>query len=98
MAGLHILFVIQASAVKKDENCNLVGCYTASSGNSLTIGFPETSVRNYHYSLRNNPEKLSSRADILFVIMVREKEQWLTSMGQLTQDFASITISVKTTQ
>jgi hypothetical protein len=22
-----------------------------------TDGFPETSVRNYHYSLRNNPEE-----------------------------------------
>jgi len=25
------------------------------------IGFPETSVRNYHYSLRNKPEELSSQ-------------------------------------
>jgi len=24
------------------------------------IGFPETSVRNYHYSMRNNPEEHSS--------------------------------------
>jgi len=24
------------------------------------IGLPETSVRNYHYSLRNNPEERSS--------------------------------------
>ena len=24
------------------------------------IGYPETSVRNYHYTLRNNPEELSS--------------------------------------
>ena len=25
------------------------------------IGYPETSVRNYHYSLRNDPEEHSSR-------------------------------------
>jgi len=25
-----------------------------------SIGSPETSVRNYHYSLGNNPEELSS--------------------------------------
>jgi hypothetical protein len=25
-----------------------------------TIGYPETSARNYHYSLRNNPEERSS--------------------------------------
>jgi hypothetical protein len=25
------------------------------------IGFPETSVRNYHYSLRNSPQKCSSQ-------------------------------------
>jgi len=26
-----------------------------------TTGCPELSVRNYHYSLRNNPKELSSR-------------------------------------
>jgi len=26
-----------------------------------TIGFPKTSVMNYHYSLRNNPEECSSQ-------------------------------------
>ena len=98
MVGLHVLFVISGFRRKEDENCDLLGCYTASSGNSLPIGCPETSVRNYHYSLRNNPQKRSSRADILFVIMVREEEHWLISMGQLTQDFVSFTISVKTTQ
>jgi len=25
------------------------------------IGYPEMSVRNYHYSLRNNPEEHSSQ-------------------------------------
>ena len=28
------------------------------------IGFPETSVRNYHHSLRNDPEE---RTDLLYV-------------------------------
>jgi len=36
------------------------------------MGCPETSVRNYHYALRNNPEERSSRVDILFVIVVRK--------------------------
>ena len=55
------------------ENCVLLGYYTASSGNSLPtfrdnlsvpssrIGCPKTSVGNYHYSLRNNLEERSSR-------------------------------------
>jgi len=29
------------------------------------IGFPETSVRNYHYSLHNNPEECSSQTSHL---------------------------------
>jgi len=51
------------------ENCVLLGYYAASSGNSLStfrdrlkkgqIGSPETSVKNYHYSLRNSPEERS---------------------------------------
>jgi hypothetical protein len=92
--------VISGFRREVDENCDLLGYY-ASSSNSLPIGCPETSVRNYHYSLHNNPEERSSRVDILFVIVVREEkkveEHWLTSLDQLTQDFASSTISVKTT-
>ena len=50
------------------ENCALLGYYATSSGNFLPlfrddswtmrmgpIGLPETSVRNYHYSLHHNP-------------------------------------------
>jgi len=54
-----------------DENCALVGYYKASSGNLLSsfrnssnegpIRCPETSVRNYHYSLCNKPEEHSSQ-------------------------------------
>ena len=45
------------------DNCALLGYYSASSGNFLPtfrdpwICGPETSVRNYYYSLRNNPEE-----------------------------------------
>jgi len=70
-----------------DENCSLLGCYAANSGNALptfrdnlsvpssgfknlllgdflplkmeTKGCPETSVSNYNYSPRNNPEERS---------------------------------------
>ena len=34
------------------------------------IGCPETSVRNCHHSLRNNPEENSFQALIVFVIVV----------------------------
>jgi hypothetical protein len=58
-----------------DKNCSLLGYYAASSGNFLPtfwckdswalkmgpIGCAETAVRNYHYSLRNNPEERRSQ-------------------------------------
>ena len=48
-----------------DEDYALLWCYAASSGNWLltfrcNLFGPETSVRNCHYSLRNNPEQSSS--------------------------------------
>ena len=62
-----------------DENCALLGCYPSSSDNFLPtfwdmdswpqkmgpIGCLET-VRNYHCSLRNNPEEHSSQQMCLF--------------------------------
>jgi hypothetical protein len=46
------------------ENCALLDCYLESKKIlgffTLKDGFPETSVRNYHYKLRNSPEKGSS--------------------------------------
>jgi len=52
---------------KKEGNCALLGNYAANSGNFLPSALkieptdcPETSVRNYHYSLRNKPEGRSS--------------------------------------
>jgi hypothetical protein len=42
------------------EHCTVLGYCAASSGNSLLIDCPETSVRNYHYSLCNNPEQRRS--------------------------------------
>ena len=53
------------------ENRALLGYYVASSGKFLAdeswtprmgpIGCPEKSARNYHYSLRNNLEDISSK-------------------------------------
>jgi len=39
------------------------------------IGFPKTSVRNYYYSLRNNPEECSSNAVFIltYLLVVREE-------------------------
>ena len=37
------------------------------------MGFPEMSVMNYHYSLRNNPENSSSRLVGLFNSTVRQE-------------------------
>jgi len=60
---------------RKGLNCVLLGCYAACGGNFLATfrnnlldswplktvptGCPETSTRNYHYSLRNYPEQRS---------------------------------------
>ena len=41
------------------KNCAVLVCYAASK--MRPIGCPETLVRNYHFSLRNNPEELGSR-------------------------------------
>jgi hypothetical protein len=51
--------------IKLSENCAVLGYCVASSDNFLPtfrdkmgpIGCPETSIRNYRYSLRNNPEE-----------------------------------------
>jgi hypothetical protein len=43
------------------EKRDLLGYYAACSGNSLPIGCPEMSLRNYHYTLRNSPEECSSQ-------------------------------------
>jgi hypothetical protein len=57
-----------SSLVSTQENYGLLGYYSASSGNFLPtfwdtlsvskmrIGCPEASARNYHHSMRNNPE------------------------------------------
>jgi len=58
------------------ENYALLGHYAAGSGNSFPdfrpfkmepIGCPETSVKNYHYSLCNEPEERSSPAVCHFI-------------------------------
>jgi len=43
------------------------------------VGYPETSVRNYRYSLRNNPEERSSRAWTL-----RRREKSVACAGHQT--------------
>jgi hypothetical protein len=64
-------FVISGFRCKVDENCVFLGYCVAYSGNSLPtiqdtalkvghIRYPETSVRNCHYTLRNSSEQLSS--------------------------------------
>jgi hypothetical protein len=59
----------QSPSIQLAESCALLGHYAASSGDflptfqeklSVPIGCPETSARNYHYSLRNNAEEQSS--------------------------------------
>ena len=72
--------VISGVRREVDENCALPGCCTASGGNFLptiqeswplkmgTIGCPETSLRNYHYSLRNNSEERSSQSVCVSVL------------------------------
>jgi hypothetical protein len=41
------------------ENCTLLGYYAVSSGNFLPTfqDSPKMALRNYHYSLGNNPEE-----------------------------------------
>ena len=62
-------YLLYAKYRDSDENCALLGCYASSRVkkpkidswplNMGPIGCPETSVINYHYSLRNNPEPRS---------------------------------------
>jgi hypothetical protein len=53
--------VISGFLHEVDENCACLGYHGNSSGNFLPTLKPETSVRNYDYSLRNNPEERSSQ-------------------------------------
>jgi len=66
----NTLCVISSFLCEGDENCALLGYYEVSIGNFLQTLTPEmglmnyatTSVRNHHYSLRENPEECSSHA------------------------------------
>jgi hypothetical protein len=65
----------QVSALEVQQNCALLGYYLANSGNSLRtfsepLGYVETSVRNYHYSLRTNPKKSSSQHKIVLCLLM----------------------------
>jgi hypothetical protein len=54
------LCVIAGFRREVHENCALLGCYAECSSNSLPISCPETSVRNHHCTLLDNPEELRS--------------------------------------
>ena len=76
---IYINFLVSFTTdfrLEVEENSALLGHYTESSGNSFPdfralkmgpIGCPETSVRNYHYSLCNDPEGRSSPAVCRFI-------------------------------
>jgi hypothetical protein len=53
--------VIEGFRREVNENCALMGYYTASSGNLLPTFRDNLSIRNYHCTLRNNPEECSSQ-------------------------------------
>ena len=61
-----------------DENCDLVGYYVASGGQKRgPLSCPETSVRNYHYWLRNHPEERSSHLhEVHFSAVKKERKQF----------------------
>jgi hypothetical protein len=57
-----VLRVIVGFLREADESCALMGYYAASSGNYLQMFRDnETSVSNYQYLQRNNPEERSSK-------------------------------------
>ena len=60
--------VISGPRLEVGESCAVLGYHAASSSNFAPtfrdIG-PETSVRNYYYPLRDNPEECSSHNSIL---------------------------------
>ena len=70
--------VISGFRREVDENCVLLGCYAASSGNFLptfrdnisipSSGFNKESkrIRNYHYSLRNASEEFRAHDRTFF--------------------------------
>jgi hypothetical protein len=51
---------------KVDENCTVLGYYAVSSGDFLPMFCAATSVRNYHYFLRNSPEECGSHVIVSF--------------------------------
>jgi hypothetical protein len=81
------LCVISGFCREVDENCALLDYYAAGSGNFLPtfwdnllvpssrfmnpFGCPETSVGNYHYSLRNDTEKRSSQGQLCLLPSTR---------------------------
>lgn len=69
--ALSLICTAAVATAVSTGNCDLLGCYSATSANSLPtfrdilkmwpIGLSEASVRNYHRSLHNNPQDHSSQ-------------------------------------
>jgi hypothetical protein len=75
-----VLWVISGFCREVDENCTLLCCYAASNVISNRHR-PETSVKIYYYSLRNNLEGRSSRTcislQLLFICFTVEINFWI---------------------
>jgi hypothetical protein len=75
--GLH-LGEISGFRREVDENCAFFGYYSSSGVQKIIldpwkmgpIDCPETSVRNSHYSLRNNPKERSSHGDSSWCLLL----------------------------
>jgi len=65
-----------------DENCAVMGHYTASSGNFLQTFRVNLYIINYHSTLRNNPDECSSQ----------EAKFWLDVMYRIFRDTFSARI------
>jgi hypothetical protein len=79
-----------------DDICALLGYYAALSGRSLPtfrdnlwvpIGCPETSVQNYHSTLRNIPEECRFRFNTKFVFFCRDYVLLYLSIYEITNIF-----------
>ena len=70
---IRVLRVISDFRREVDENCAVLGYYTASSGDYLPTFRDNLSVRNYYYSLHNDPEERNSHLGT----SAKKKKLWL---------------------
>jgi hypothetical protein len=78
-----------------EESCVVLGCYEVCSGKSLfwplkmePIGCSETSVRIYHYTLRNNPE--DRRSHLHRNRSLKSRMQYIVRIAPSTQERHSL--------